>query len=451
MSVLAVQDGGLGETGLATVLHLVRSGAAATRPEIARLSGLGRKAVALRVDQLVASSLLSEGRLGQSTGGRLPRELQFESGAGMLLVAELGSTVLSVGLSDLSGRLLHEHTEHADVMAGAEPTLARVEEMFRKLLLASAAEPDGLRSPLWGIGIGVLGPVNAASGRPVPLSFLPGWGDHPVRDRFEAAFGVPTWVDNEVNLMALGEFRQSGSRHPDMIYVKLGNGVGAGIITGGQLSHGAGGAAGEVGHISVSDDPTHVCVCGNIGCLVEFAGAHQLAGAGLAAARDGRSPVLAQIREAKATLDAEDVARAAAMGDRTAVEILGQAADKVGRVLAVLVNVHNPSLILIGGAVAAAGDFFLSAIRQAMFPRAFPSSVRDLRMSFSPLSDRAGLVGAAYLAVDHLLAPTALPVWIEDCSPAGHVATDLGQTSLPKMPQLMPTASAARGRRLPLE
>jgi glucokinase-like ROK family protein len=422
MPVSTVGDGGSESPGLATVLDLVRSGIAVTRPEISRLSGLGRKAVALRVEQLIACGLLSEGRFGRSTGGRLPRELQFEERAGLLAVAELGATVISVGLTDLCGRLVQEHTEPADTLAGAETTLARVEEMFRKLLAATA---DELAAPLWGIGIGVLGPVDAASGRPVPLSFLPGWGDYPVRDRLEAAFGVPVWVDNEVNLMALGEFRQGGSRTPDMIYVKMGSGTKAGIISGGRLIHGVGGAAGEIGHISVSDDPAFACACGNVGCLNEFTGSQRLAAAGREAARSGRSASLREVHEAKGDLDAKDVARAAALGDRAAVEILNRAADKVGRVLAVLVNVHNPSLILIGGTVAAAGDSFLSAIRQAMYPRAFPSSVRDLRVSFSPLSDRAGLVGAAFLALDQLLGPAALPVWIDSHSPAGHTAADL--------------------------
>ena len=411
MPVSTIGDGGSESPGLATVLHLVRSGIAVTRPEISRLSGLGRKAVALRVEQLIACGLLSEGRFGRSTGGRLPRELQFEERAGLLLVAELGATVLSVGLTDLSGRLIQEHTEPADTLAGAETTLA--------------ASADELAAPLWGIGIGVLGPVDAASGRPVPLSFLPGWGDYPVRDRLEATFGVPVWVDNEVNLMALGEFRQGGNREPNMIYVKLGSGAKAGIISGGRLIHGVGGAAGEIGHISVSDDPAFACSCGNVGCLNEFTGSRRLAAAGREAARGGRSVSLREIHEAKGDLDANDVARAAATGDRAAMEILNRAADKVGRVLAVLVNVHNPSLILIGGTVAAAGDSFLSAIRQAMYPRAFPSSVRDLRVSFSPLSDRAGLVGAAFLALDQLLGPAALPVWIDGHSPAGHTAADL--------------------------
>ena len=344
----------------------------------------------------------------------------------MLLVAELGSTVISVGVSDLAGRLLREHTERADVTAGAEAAMTRVDEMFRMLLRDAAEVSGGQAAPLWGIGIGVLGPIDAGTGRPVPLSFLPGWGDYPVRDQLEASFGVPVWVDNEVNLMALGEFHQAGSRHQDMIYVKLGSGVGAGIISGGRLSRGSGGAAGEIGHISVSDDPAHTCTCGNVGCLVEFAGAQQLSAAGLEAARNGLSTVLQQIHNSGGTLDADDVARAAAVGDRAAVEILACAADKVGRVLAILVNVHNPGLILIGGTVAAAGDFFLSAIRQSMYPRAFPSSVRDLQVSFSPLSDRAGLVGAAFLAVDHLLRPDALTVWIDSGSPAGRTAMELG-------------------------
>ena len=431
MTATVVGDAGEGGANAATVLHLVRSGSASTRPEVARLSGLGRKAVALRVDQLLDSGLLREGRLGRSTGGRLPRELQFAANRGRLLVAELGPTI-RVGLTDLSGRLLDHCDEPADVMAGAEPTLARIEQLFHKLLTTTAAheidEPrrtDRGARPLWGIGIGVLGPVDASSGRPVSLPFLRGWGDYPVRDRLEAAFGVPVWVDNEVNLMALGELRSGTNPHPDMIYVKLSGGVAAGIISGGRLNRGAGGAAGEVGHISVTDDPEIVCACGNIGCLREVVGPRRIVAAGTDAARRGLSPALNQILDSNGELEPDDVTRAAALGDKAAIEILSRAADKIGRVLAILVNVQNPSLILIGGSVATAGDFFLSAVRHALYQRAFPPSVRDLRISFSSLGDRACLIGAAHLALDTLMSHDALPAWIDNGSPAGFTATQL--------------------------
>lgn len=451
MSVTAVDDSGLGSGGMATVLHLVRSGAASTRAELARLSGLGRKAVALRVDHLIASGLVHEGRFGASTGGRLPRELQFAVDGGRLLVAELGSTVISVGVTDLGGRLLHHRTEPADVPAGAEPTLARVEQLFHEMLdTGRASGTSGGTPPLWGIGIGVLGPVDAGSGRPISLPFLPGWGDWPVRDQLEASFGVPVWVDNEVNLMALGEFRGGNHRARNMVYLKLGTGVGAGIISDGRLNRGAGGAAGEVGHISVSDDPEVVCMCGNVGCLLAFAGTRAIAAAGADAAHRGASEVLRQVHEAEGVVDADDVTRAAAMtddvaraaamaddvvraaamGDKAAIEILARVGDKVGRVAAILVNVHNPSLILIGGSVAAAGDGFLSTIRQSMYQRAFPSSVRDLKVSFSPLSDRAGLIGAAHMVLDEVMSHDALTAWIGEGSPGGHPAVELGRPVL---------------------
>jgi hypothetical protein len=124
----------------------------------------------------------------------------------------------------------------------------------------------------------------------------------------------PVWVDNEVNLMALGEFRQGGSREPDRIYVKMGSGTKAGIISGGRLIHGVGGAAGEIGHVSVSDDPAFADVCGNVGCLNEFTGSQQLAAAGREAARSGRSASLREIHDSKGDLDAADVARACGGG-----------------------------------------------------------------------------------------------------------------------------------------
>ncbi|CAM5640493.1 N-acetylmannosamine kinase [Streptomyces tendae] len=192
-----------------------------------------------------------EDGLAPSTGGRAPRRLRFGADAGRLLVAELGGDSVAVGLADLSGQLLAQRDERADVMADPEGPLRRVEELFDALL----ADRGPGAPPVWGVGIGVLGPVDARSGSPLPLPPMPAWADYPIRKRFAGRYEVPVWVDNEVNLMALGEHRGGlGRGVDDLVFVKVGTGIGAGIITGGRLWRGARGSAGEVGHLRVTDD-----------------------------------------------------------------------------------------------------------------------------------------------------------------------------------------------------
>jgi glucokinase-like ROK family protein len=398
---------------LSLVLDLVRNGTALNQPAIVRESGLGRTVVARRVSELKGVGLLEEGDLGLSTGGRAPRQLIFRGDAGVLLVAELGANSLAVGLADLTGRVLKEHREQARV-EDPEPTLSRMESLFSDLY-QRLPEP---RPPIWGIGIGVPGPVDAETARPTPLPFKPSWGNYPIRERFGSRYDAPVWVDNEVNLMALGEYRQGTSKGTDeLIYITVGHGIAAGIISGGRLQRGAQGAAGEIGHISVVEDESVTCWCGNTGCVVQLASGAALAHDAAAVASD--SPYLKKVIADGQPVDATAVAAGAAAGDPVCLELLIRAGRYIGRMAAMLVTVCNPAEIIIGGTVATAGDPFLAVIRQEVYRRAFPLSSRDLSVSLSPLSDSAGLVGAAYMVSDELLSARHLPAWIDRGTPAG--------------------------------
>jgi glucokinase-like ROK family protein len=406
--------------GLHVVLDLIRGGVGRTRPELVRHSGLGRKLVTQRVDQLIARGLVTDGELGPSTGGRAPRELQFTADAGVLLVAEVGWTSVNVGMSDLTGRLLEKHEEKVKNTRFLNKALDRVEALFDRML----AERAPACPPVWGIGVGVIGPVNAATGRPAPFPNFPGWVDYPVRDRLVERYDVPVWVDNEVNLMALGEFRAGlGRGESDVVFIKIGGGIGAGIICGGRLHRGADGAAGEIGHIAVVDDESVRCFCGNTGCVAELAGGTALARLGAAAAESGRSPRLAAVRSEGGKIDARAVAAAAAAGDNASLELLTRAGHFVGKAAASVVNIFNPTLILIGGGVAGAGDLLLAAIREAVYRYSLPLSTRNLRIAFSPLSDTAAMVGAAHMVLDALFSPEHLGRWIDHGSPAGRISS----------------------------
>ena len=384
---------------LTDVLDEVRRGRAASRTEICDQTGLTRSIVVQRVGELVDRGLLVEGLAGPSTGGRPPRKLAFRGDAGHLLVADLGATSVDVALTTLDGQVLRHFDEPADIAAGPEAVLGRVESLFAELL----ATTRGVPGRLWGIGIGLPGPVEFRGGRPISPPIMPGWDGYAVRERFAECFGAPVWVDNDVNVLGLGEWRSGAATgHDNVIVVKVGTGIGAGIISDGRLHRGPQGSAGDVGHIQVTDDPSVICRCGNIGCLEAIAGGAAIARDGEAAARSGTSARLRGVLESRGAVTAEDVAQAAAHGDPVAVALLHAAGTRIGLMLASVVNFFNPSLLVSGGGVAQSGVRLLASIREAVYRRSLPLATRELRVVPSSLGARAGVVGAATMVADEL-------------------------------------------------
>src|ERR1700704_525130 len=275
---------------LATVLRLIRSGAAETRHEIETLSGLGRAVIVDRIATLTAWGLVEEGDLAPSQGGRAPRQVRFRAEAGHVLVGAIGNMSLGVGLADLSGRLVVEHHERSGIGIGAGRTLDRLEKLFDWTL---AEHPEA--RDVWGIGLAVTGPGGLPNGRAGAGSILhlaPDWSEHPVSERLRARFNTSVWVDNDAHLMALGELRAGrGVGRQDLLFLKVGTGISVGLCSDGQIHRGARGYAGDIGHTVVADDGA-LCRCGNVGCLEALAGGVALAREANAA-MDGRSPYLA--------------------------------------------------------------------------------------------------------------------------------------------------------------
>jgi len=401
---------------LALVLGLIRSGQAETRQSIERASGLGRAVVADRVATLVRHDLVVEAGLAASTGGRAPRHLQFNSAAGYVLAASLGSTTLGVGLTDLSGSLLIEHHEPADAARGAERTIRRVIELFEWMLSEYPAPGDA-----WAISLALPGLVEAPSGRTdegVVLDLIPGWSEFPVHARLHDRFDAPVLIGNEVHLMALGELRAGhGVGRDDLIFVKVGTGIGAGLCSEGRIHRGASGFAGDIGHVAVDQDSDTICRCGNRGCLEALAAGAAIAREGQAAAADGRSPYLAQLQESGTGISAAHVGSAADRGDPFSAELLARAGRLVGETLATLVAGYNPSIVIVGGGVAQSGSILIAAIRDGIYRRSRSLTTDNLPLVASELGKTAGLIGGASAALDDIFSRARLATWIQQGSP----------------------------------
>lgn len=395
------------QASLGQLLNLVRTGAAATRQELERATALGRAVVADRLAALVALGVVEEGDLGRATGGRAPRRMRFRARAGSLLVSVIDRGAIAVGIADLDGRLLVEHHEAADLAVGPEPVVDRLAALFRWML------EETEKAPPWAAGIALPGPVEKAPAdfAAVPvLQTLPAWRGFPFVAEMTRRLGAPVWVRSAVQTMTIGELRAgSGRGAGDMIYVKLGRTISAGVISEGRLLRGADGAAGVIGHTRVGDD-----------ILEAVAGADAIGREGLAAAQAGASPYLARVLEREGAVSAVDVGHGAQLGDIWCVEHLGRCGRLIGEALAPVTNLLNPSLIVIGGVVAETGDSLLAGLREAVYGLSHPLVTRDLRILRSQMGASAGLVGAAQVAVEELFAPALLQGWITRGTPLAH-------------------------------
>ncbi|GAB3197062.1 ROK family transcriptional regulator [Geodermatophilus arenarius] len=403
--------------GLVAVLDAIRTSPGITQPRLVQRVGLGRTVVAQRVAHLEAAGLVAQDGLAPSNGGRAPRRLRLRRAAGLVAGADIGATGMAVGLADLSGHVLVETHEPVDVADGPDGVLGRVEELVEGLL-ARLTDPP----PLWGVGVGVPGPVEFATSRPVAPPIMPGWDGYPVRERLAGRFAAPVWVDNDVNVLALGELRTNpaAAATGDLLYVKIGTGIGAGLVSGGRLHRGVNGCAGDIGHVAVAEADTVICRCGNVGCLEAVAGGAALARDGRQLAERGGSPVLAEALAARGDLTAADVTAAAERGDPAARALLARAGRLVGGTLATLVSFYNPGLVVLGGGVVHAGDHVLAVIRESVYRRSLPLATRTLRIEPSALGAAAGLAGAVHLVLDNLFTPDRLALWLPWGSPSGH-------------------------------
>jgi predicted NBD/HSP70 family sugar kinase len=392
----AVQrDAASGERGSAligagSVLRLIRDGHAVTRAELARRTGLARSTVAQRVDALLAHELVYEAGDSASTGGRPPTVLAFNHEAGVVLAADLGATHSRLAVSDLAGSPLAETTLELDIGLGPERVLAAVHECFGALLAEASRAPGDVR----GIGVGVPGPVAFAEGMPVNPPIMPGWDRFPIPDWLGERFDVPVLVDNDVNIMALGEHWSHWRDVDNLLFVKVGTGIGCGIVASRAIHRGAQGAAGDIGHITVAGHDDVVCRCGNLGCLEAIAGGRALAERLSAAGREaaGSREVVALVRA----------------GDATAVRMVREAGRALGQVLAACVNFFNPGVIVVGGDLAEAHEQLLAGVREVTYQRSLPLATQDLTVAPSRLGDRAGVIGAAIMVIEHLLAPEVI-------------------------------------------
>jgi predicted NBD/HSP70 family sugar kinase len=307
-----------------------------------------------------------------------------------VLGADFGAGHLNVALTDLMGDELAVLRTEIDIADGPEAGLTALLTAADTLLSGYGRDRDDLI----GVGIGLPGPVQFSTGRPVNPPIMPGWDGFDVPGWVRRHLDVPVLVDNDVNIMALGE---RGHAFPDtdhFLFVKVATGIGSGIISGGRLQRGAQGIAGDIGHVQIPRGAGIACHCGNVGCLEAVASGPAIARALRASGLDvaGGRQVIELVRR----------------GDIDAIQAVRQAGRDLGEVLTACVNVINPSVIAIGGSMAQAGEHLIAGVREIVYTRSMPLATEHLSIVQSRSGDRAAMIGASMLAIHHALSPAAI-------------------------------------------
>lgn len=387
MTAFGPVEGDYAPGSLGNIFRLIRAGTATTRPAIGRLCGLAPSTVSLRVDALKEMGLVVEAGDEDSQGGRRARRLKVAGGFGVVAVADIGANHAKIAIADMTGLVLAVEETAIDTVDGPAATV----EWLWTRLIAVLGEAKVAEAELRGIAIGLPAPIEYPSGKVILPSFMPSWDKADLPRLLAAHTEVPVLVENDANLMALAELAAERTTRPEhLLAIKLGSRIGCGILTEGRLHRGAGGAAGEISHTSVSGRSATSCTCASKNCL------ESVASGGALAAR-----LRAEGYDVKGAADVVELGRD---GDPGAIEALREAGSHIGTALSAIVNFFNPREVVLGGTMSASPPL-VATIRAELFKQCLPLVANDLEVRASANPADAGIHGAIHLILEYLLAP----------------------------------------------
>ena len=366
---------------ISDVLALFRERGELARTDVIEITGLSRSTVNQRLTSLHEAGLITPTGGGESTGGRPSSRFAFNRDRAVILTADIGASGFTVAVCDLVGTPVRHLTRQVNVWDGPVAVLQQVTDCM-----------DVLRgeSVVWGVGVGVPGPVEFRAGRVVNPPIMTGWDRFDIAGWFTSRYGVPVVVENDANARAVAEARLSQS--DNLISLKLGTGIGSGLFFNGQIVRGNEGGAGDIGHtraVAGEESSLLSCRCGNVGCVEAYAG-------GWALRRDLEALGIA-------VAGTSDIVRLVKQGNIDAARLVRQAGRVLGDAVADLVSILNPAQIVISGQLAECDEVLLSGIRERIYQRTSPLATRNLRLHTSELGEFVGVTGLALITVDHIL------------------------------------------------
>ena len=374
----------LREANRARILDTVKRFGVITQVELADATGLSAGTVSIIVKELLEAGVVNT--VPTSRNGRRAINVTLARRLGVVAGAHIGRRDLRVALANPAGEILVRQHLPLPRDHRADTVLDRISLFIADMLEHIGAGHD----ELLGVGIGIDAPLDRRTGMICSPGLLRGWDQTAIAETLQRRVGTPVILDNGANAGALAECRLGAGTGADpVVYLDISQGIGAGIMIGGQIFHGFSGTAGEIGHVSI-DEHGPICYCGNRGCLEAIAGA---------------SAMLEALRLTHGNLSLSDLVEQAVAGDIACCRIIADAAQHIGLALAGLCNLIDPQRIVVGGELAEVGDIFLNPLRAATARFTLPGSTPTIEIVPGRLGGECGLVGAISLALDSIHLP----------------------------------------------
>lgn len=351
-----------------------------TRAEIQELTGFSRVTVSQGIQTLLNRKVLLELGGGESLGGRKASFLSLNESAGYVGIVYFSATLMQIAISNLKGEIHSSETKKISIEEGPSKILPESIKLIKEMMKSI---PKAKRL---GIVIGVPGPVSHNLGKVVSPPIMRGWDGVNFQKEFTEALGLPTYLENDANLLAIAEHRLIYPNEKNLMLVKVATGIGSGMILNGQLHRGTGGSAGDIGHMQLDALKGLPCRCGHTDCVESFASGWALT-----------EKVNAMGYKVSDTTDIAELCR---KGDSKILHLITEASSYIGHAVADAVNLLNPSKVIIVGRLVEASDLVLATIKEVVYQRAGALATKNLEILGSKLGDDLALLGSAQLGLD---------------------------------------------------
>ncbi len=380
------------------VLDIIRfTPGGVSRIELSKRLGLTRAAVTSIINDLQNEGIVRD-TVAFQNGGRRRSMLEIVPEQGYIVGVDMGASHITAIVSDYSSRVIRDKEIRIDIAKGPEYCLEKLNRLVQQIIAECGIHLNEISS----IGVGVPGPVVNERGVVSSPPIMPGWDNYPIRSSLEKKWGCNVSLNNDAELGALGEWAYGVGRGVEnLAYIKVGTGIGAGLMLRSNIYHGVTGTAGEIGHVTINENGP-ICTCGNHGCLEAFAGGKAIINRAYEELRKGRRSELIGLGDIY-QISINDIVSAARKGDLLSQQLLSEAGTYLGTAIASLVNLFNPSIVVIGGGLAQSGDLLLNPIRTTVMNRSLSVAAKAVRISASLLGRRASAMGAVVQALSHSL------------------------------------------------
>lgn len=382
------------------ILDLIRNRTLITKQQIANELGINITTVSTLINQFKEKDkIIKEAGDGSSSGGRKPKQYAINNRLGYIIGIDVGGTNTRGILADLSGNTIHFLKVKTRAKEGKETVLNKVISLVNELTGLSGIQKERI----FGIGMSISGIINSYEGVSVFCPNIPGWENYPVKKIMEKEFGLPVCIDDSVRCAAVAEKRFGIAKDNDnFIFISIGKGIGMGAIIDGKIYRGSMGLAGELGHITVSEDGP-LCNCGNKGCLEVIASGPGI----LKRAREGIengvvTSISKEINDDIGNLTVEIISKAANEGDKFAYYLINRTGEYIGIAIAAALNLFGSDLVVLWGGILESGDIILDAIKRTVKMRALEFISKRVRIEKTGLGDNIAALGAAQIFIDRL-------------------------------------------------